>query len=620
MAIVAVVIWQSQQTPAALGERDTVVLADFRNRTGDTMFDDTLNEALGVQLRQSPFLNLLPEQQVQETLRLMGRGPMEPLTPEVASEICQRNQGKAMLGGTVSGIGNRYLLTLSAQECATGNIIAEEAVEAENKDAVLSQLGRAAAAFREKLGESLASIERYDQNIEQATTKSLEALKAYSQGMVTRRKQGDAESVAFFRRAIELDPEFALAHARLGTVYSNQGQTEDAAVHTRRAYELREKASERERLYIIARYHTTIDNDQGKAIEAYRLLLATYPDDYAANSNIGTLYRNTGRMSDALRHLEEAVRIAPMQPLGHLNLGGAYLDEARLDEARREFEEVLKLQDHVGARMMLARVAAYQGDDAAAERYISGVKPPRSESDVAVTRLEIAMYRGRMQEAARLTEDVIRLASDQKRLSQAAERIMSIAIAQAGVGNVDEGRTVRDRLLKADAISDGAADEMVGFSALTGDRQGVAQYLDRAVNHLKSVSRQEDHGSVERGMRALAAYGSGRYQEAYDLAIADGVDYGQRTSIFLAGLSALQLQRWDDAARMFETWVKFGPRVGLTSHQALARILLARAHAGANRASDARRAYEEAFAIWKNADADLPVLQQARQEYQRLAS
>ena len=332
--IVAVILSQSERTPA-LTERDPVVLADFRNRTGDGMFDDTLNEALGVQLRQSPYLNLLPEQQIQATLRLMGRQPMEPLTPEIATEVCQRNGAKAMLAGTVSSVGNRYLLTLSAQDCVGGGIIAEEAVEAENKDVVLTALGRASAVFREKLGESLASVQKYDQNIEQATTRSLEALKAYSQGMTARRTQGDFESVTFFKRAIELDPEFALAHARLGTVLSNLDEGPEAEAAARRAYELRDKVSERERLYIIARFHSTVDRDVEKAIEAYRLLLATYPDDYAANANIGTLYRNQGRNADALRHLEESVRLAPMQPLGHLNLGGGYVDAGRYDDARR---------------------------------------------------------------------------------------------------------------------------------------------------------------------------------------------------------------------------------------------------------------------------------------------
>jgi eukaryotic-like serine/threonine-protein kinase len=617
--IAAALLWQSQQTPA-LAERDTVVLADFRNRTGDAMFDDTLNEALGVQLRQSPFLNVLAEQQVQATMRLMGREPMEPLTPEIATEVCQRSGGKAMLVGTVSGVGSRYLLTLSAQDCQAGTIVAEEAVEAENKDAVLGALGQAAAAFREKLGESLASVQKYDQKIEQATTTSLEALKAYSQGTTTRRTHGDRDSVPFFRRAIELDPDFALAHARLGTVLSNLGDIAEAEAASRRAYELRDKVSERERLYIVARYHTTVDRDQDKAIEAYRLLLATYPDDYAANSNLGTLYRNQGRNTDALHHLEEAVRLAPMQPLGHFNLGGAYFDEGRFDAARREWEEMLRLQEHVGARMALVRLGTFIGDNQLVERHLTATKSAPLSLDVLGTRVDVAVYQGRMREAARLAEDLIRELSDQNRLSQASENVLSLAIFQATTGRLDAARALRDRILSADALGEGAWDELVALAAVMGDRAVIAQYLEPSIKRLQSNVRRDDQQKAERAMRAIAAFGNGRYQEAYDLTLANGVDASQRNGVVLACMSAVRLEHWDDAVRMCETYIAFGPRLGLTSNHALARILLARAHAGAGRAADARRAYEDAFRLWKDADADLPLLVEARAEYQRLTS
>jgi tetratricopeptide (TPR) repeat protein len=617
--IVAVILSQSERTPA-LTERDAAVLSDFRNRTGDAMFDDTLNEALGVQLRQSPYLNLLPEQQVQATLRLMGRQPTETLTPEIASEICQRNGAKAVLGGALSSVGSRYLLTLSAQDCVGGSIIAEEAVEAENKDAVLTALGRGSAAFRERLGESLASVQKYDQSIEEATTRSLEALKAYSQGMTARRTQGDFDSVTFFRRAIELDPEFALAHARLGTVLSNLDQSAESEVAARRAYELRDKVSERERLYIIARFHSTVDRDVDKAIEAYRLLLATYPDDYAANANIGTLYRNQGRNTDALRHLEKSVRLAPTQPLGHLNLGGAYVDEGRFDDARREFEEVLKLQEHPGARQALARLATIDGDRELAERHLAAAKTPRGELDTLGTRVDIAMYSGRIAEAARLGEDLMRGLADQKRLPQASERLLGLALAQASVGRPDLARAIRDRLVKADAIGDIAWDEMVALAALLGEKTSLDTYVTRSMKQVQSAVRPADTQKAERALGALAAYGHGRYAEAYDLAVANGTEPAQRTSVLLAGLSALQLKRWDDATRMLDTYIAFGPRLGLNSNHAVARILLARAHAGAGRTADARKAYDDAFRIWKDADADLPLLVEARREYQNLAS
>ena len=347
-----VILWQSQKTPA-LGSRDSVVLADFRNRTGDAMFDDTLGEALAVQLRQSPFLRLIPEQQVQATLQLMGRQPNDSLTPEIAQQVCQRTGAKATLGGTIASLGSSYVLTLSAQDCVSSEILAEEQVEANAKEGVITSLGQAASRFREKLGESLAMVQRYDQNIEMATTPSLEALKAYTQGMTTRRTQGDFDSVPFFRRAIELDPNFALAHARLGTVLSNLNERGEAIESATRAFNLRDKVSERERLYIEARYHSTVTREVSKAMEAYRLLLGTYPDDYAAHSNLGSLYREQGKQQEAIEHLKEAVRVAPGQPIGRTNLGSAYIVEGRFDEARKEFAEVLKLQENVGSPQWL---------------------------------------------------------------------------------------------------------------------------------------------------------------------------------------------------------------------------------------------------------------------------
>ena len=618
-AIGGFMLWQSQQAPA-LTERDTVVLAEFRNRTGDTMFDDTLSEALAVQLRQSPYLKLLPEQQVQMTLQQMGRQPMERMTPEIAREVCQRAGAKAMLGGTIASIGNSYLLTLGAQDCITGNTIAEEQVQANGKDHVITALGTVASSFREKLGESLASVQRYDQNIEQATTKSLDALKAYSQGMTTRQRQGDFDSLPFFRRAVEIDPDFALAHARLGTVLSNLGQIEEAQKAATRAYELRENSSERERLYIVARYHTTVDRDQDKAIEAYRLLLATYPDDFAANSNIGSLYRNQGRNKEALDHLETAVRLAPNQPVPHLNLGGAYMDEGRLEDARREWEEVLKLQEHVGARMSLVRLATFAGDHQTAERHLAAAKAARGELDALGTRVDIALYRGQMKEAARLANDLVSMLIDQKRLAQASEGLLSLAIAQASTGRIDDARAIRDRLLKADAVGEGATDEMVALAALTGEKAIIDQYLERSIKRLRSSARPEDAQKAERGMRAIAAFGNGREEEAYNLAIANGTDFSQRTGVLLAAMSALRLGRWDDAVKLFDAYIAFGPRLGLASHHGFARIMLARAHAGAGRTAEARNAYEDAFRVWKDADPDLPVLVAARQEYQKLSS
>jgi eukaryotic-like serine/threonine-protein kinase len=618
-AVAAGVLWQSQRTPA-LTERDPVVVADFRNRTGDSMFDDTLSEALAVQLRQSPFLKLLSEQQVQMTLRQMGRDPMEHLTPEIAREVCQRAAAKAMLGGTIAGIGNNYLLTLSAHDCVSGDVLVEEQVTADGKDEVINALGDAVSSFREKLGESLASVQRYDQNIEQATTKSLEALKAYSQGMTTRRTQGDSNSVPFFRRAVELDPEFALAHARLGTVLSNLGQADEAEKATRRSYDLRSKASERERLYIEARYYTTVERSTDKAIEAYNLLLATYPDDYASQANVGGLYRQIGNYQEALRHLEEAVRLGPLQPLGHLSLGGAYLDEGRYTDARREFEEVLKLQDSPGGRTNLLIIGTLTGDQALVDAQLAATKDPGANVEMVAVRAQAAAYRGQMNASARITEELFQIIKDRNRIAVGTESLLSFALNQIAVGRIDEARRQVERVVKSGEVGDAAADEMLAFAALTGDRTLAATYFDRALKRVKESARNEDVAKTERAMRALVAFANRRYDEAYDLAASNGSDPRYVNALYLAGAAALRGQRWNDAVHMFETVAGFGAKLGMSVLAATARVQLARAYAGAERPADARKMYEEAFRLWKDADADMPMLVEARAEYQRLSS
>ena len=622
LAVVAgALLWQSQQTPA-LAARDMVVLADFRNRTGDTMFDDTLSEALAVQLRQSPFLNLVPEQQIQATLRLMGREPSVALTPEIAREVCQRIAAKAMLGGTIASLGNSYVLTLGAQDCRSGETLAEEQVEARAKEEVLASLGQAASRFRERLGESLAMVQRYDQNIEEATTSSLEALKAYSQGMTTRRTQGDFESVALFRRAIELDPSFALAHARLGTVLANLGERAESEKAAARAYELREKVSERERFYIDARYHTTVTRDAAKAMEAYRLLLAIYPDDYAANSNLGILYKQHGRLKEAIAHLEEAVRLAPDQPIGRANLADSYMSADRLDEARREFEAVLKLQDTMSARAGLFRLATLTGDQALADAQVAAVSGRRDEFEMIALRAQAACFRGQMNEAARLGDDLFRRIQSLNRLQLAGENFAALGIAHASVGRHDLARAEVDRLHRHDMISEGSTDELVALAAALGDADLAKKYFDRALQHMRKVALPETADRGERAVRALEALAAKRNQQAYDYAIGVGVqaepDPLEQLTLVVGGLAALRLQQWDDATKAFQELSANRRKLGISPMVGVVHVMLGRAHAGAGRTAAARKAYEEAFTIWKVADPDLPLLLEARREYERL--
>ena len=615
--IAGVMLWQSQRTPA-LRMRDTVVLADFRNRTGDAMFDDTLGEALGVQLRQSPFLNLLPEQQIQTTLQQMGREQSEALTPEVAREVCQRTASKAMLGGTIAMLGSSYVLTLAAQNCVDGTTLAEQQVQAASKEEVITKLGQAASTLRETLGESLASVKRYNADIEQATTRSLDALKAYTMGMAARRTAGDFDSVPFFRRAVEQDPDFALAHARLGTVLSNLGERDEAKKAASRAYELRDKVSERERLYIEARYFTTVTRDQLKAIESYRLLLATYPDDYAGHSNLGSLYRDRNMMPEAIRHLEEAVRLAPGQPIGRTNLGFAYLAEDRFPEARREFEEVLKLQESTSARNGLFTIATLTNDAALADAQVQAVKGRRDEADLTALRAQAAGYRGQMKEAERLSDELFRQVQGTTKISQAAQSLIELAITQGLAGRTDVARAQLERVQKLAAIPDNATYEVIALSAILNDPKMAAAYAERAVQAVRKSSSPEALVQNETAGKSLVALAAGRTQEAYNLAIAAGVNPGQHNAPFVAGVAALRLQKWDDAAKAFQTMIDNRKFMGMSSLVGAGYIMLGRAHAGAHRTAEAKQAYEEAFSLWKQGDADMPLLVDARNEYSAL--
>jgi tetratricopeptide (TPR) repeat protein len=618
----AVVLWQVRSTPA-LTDQDTVVLAEFMNRTGDSMFDGTLSEALAVQLRQSPFLKLLPEAQVDATLRLMGRDPMAVVTPEVAREICQLTASKATLSGSIACLGSSYVITLRALECMSGSTLAEEQVQATSKEEVIAALGAAVTDFREQLGESLSMVQRYDSKLEAATTPSLEALKAYSQGIQVRRTEGDAASVPFFRRAIELDPEFALAHARLGTVLSNLGDLPESQKAATRAYELRDRVSERERLYIEARYHTTVTRDQAKAIEVYRLLTATYPDDYAAYTNLGSLYRARLMIDEAVAALEQAVRLAPDQPIGRTNLAGAYIDAGRLEDAKREYEAALALLDSTLTRGALFVTASFLGDTALADAQIAAVRGRRDEAEILPSRASVALYQGRNGEAARLADEYFQALtlSGSPRLKSAAELWLVFAISHAMVGRADLARAEIARLRDNNLLTDGTADELVALGALLGDRQLSAQYLEASIEHAQRTAAPEDRDKRVRAMRACDLIAAGRYQEAYDLtSTLSTTDRSQRDTLLIAGVAAMRLKRWPDAIRYLEALRSANFMLGPTSVPAAARIMLARAYAASQRTADARQAYEEAFEIWKDADADLPILVEARKEYAALGT
>jgi len=612
--------YRSVTTPA-LTEKDTVVLSSVVNRTGDVMFDDTLGEALALQLRQSPFLTVVADQQVQSTLRLMGRDPSEPITAEIGRDVCQRAGGKALLGGTIAMLGSAYVVTLNAQDCVDGNVIAEEQVQADSKETVLAALGTAVSVFREKLGESLGSIQRYDAKIEEASTPSLEALKAYSQGLRTRRTSGDFDSVPFFRRAIELDPEFALAYARLGTVYANLGQGDEARKMTAKAYEFRAKVSEVERLYIEARYYTTVEVDIQKAIEAYQVWLAAYPNDYTALANSALLLRQRGDAAEALRNQEAATRVAPEEPIAWRNLGDSYLNMGRFADARKALETALALQNNAGGRASLFALATLTGDQALADAQAAAVAGSRDEVDFMTVQIRAAAFTGKMQQMADLAGVWQSRMETASRRNQVGQIIANIAINEALVGLSDRANARIQSALANELLQENAIDERMVVAAINRDGRTARALMPQALAELRRQSAGNPAiGTIERAYRALLALAEGKPSDAVPLLEPLTFTPENADAIGMWTIAKIQLEDWPAAIKGLTSLTEDTWQRGLGTTKAFAMVHLARAHVATGNPAEARKAYQAFFDFWKAADPDVPLLVQAREEFSKLGS
>ncbi len=316
-------LYYRSRPAAPLTEKDTIVLADFDNKTGDSVFDDALKQALAVQLGQSPFLNILSDRKVEETLHLMGRPSTERITRDVARELCIRTGSKALLVGAISNLGGQFVVGVDAIGCSSGDTLAKEQEEAGTKADVLKALGKAASSLRGKLGESLATIQKFDVPVE-ATTPSLEALKAFSMGITTFRAKGNAEAIPFYKRALELDPNFAVAYASLGLVYGNLGQASLAAENIKKAYELRDRVSEREKYRISALYYERVTGELEQAGQVYELWGKSYPQDPIPPGNLAVIYTELGQYEKALAADVDSQNLKP-DAIGYSNLADTYL-------------------------------------------------------------------------------------------------------------------------------------------------------------------------------------------------------------------------------------------------------------------------------------------------------
>ena len=429
LAIIAAVgyyAWNATRTPA-FTERDTVVVADFANSTGDPVFDEALKQALSVQLQQTPYLTLLPDVRVQRTLKLMQRQPDQPFTPPVARELCQRVGAKATVEGSIASIGSSYVVTIGVHNCQTGEALAEQQAQAAAKEQVLGKLGEAVTALRRRLGESLASIQKYDVPVTEATTSSLEALKAYGLANKTRYIRGDEASIPFFQKAIELDPNFALAYAKLGVVSANTGKVDDARKYAQKAYEMKDRVSEYERLYITWNYNSRVLRDPKLALASLELMTASYPRDYAAQNNLGVYYIGHAQFEEAAKHYRAAIELAPDEPLPMANLAYSLYFLGQRQEANTWVEKSLATRPD-GSLAITRWAAALRSGDPDTDKYKEAARKVAQPDDMLTAEGTFAVWEGRLNDYRRILDQLVthaRAAHDQDRvgLLEASGRI-----------------------------------------------------------------------------------------------------------------------------------------------------------------------------------------------------
>jgi serine/threonine protein kinase/tetratricopeptide (TPR) repeat protein len=607
---------------ASLTGKDTVVITDFANSTGDPVFDGTLKQALAVDLEQSPFLNILSDRKVGETLKLMGRPTTEHVTADVARELCVRTGSKAILAGSISSLGTQYVVGLEAVACSTGDTLAKEQAEAASKEGVLKALSTAATSLRGKLGESLASVQKFDVPVE-ATTPSLEALKAYSMGITTGRTRGDAEAIPFMKQALELDPNFAIAYAGLAVSYGNLGQASLAADNAKKAYDLRDRVSEREKYRISALYFDDGTSEVEKATEAYELWAKSYLRDMVPHMNLGFIYSALGQYDKAIAETEAAQRLEPTIN-GYGNLASNYVTVNRLKDARQTLQEAQQKNfDGFVVRGDLYSLAFLSGDTAEMERQVAwAAGRPGEEDRMLNTHADTQAYYGRLEKA----RDLARRAADSAVRADAKETgaqwLAFQALREAELGNA---AAARQGVAHALALAPGR--DVKVLSALVLARSGenaqsrtileALQRSDPTNTYLKVYWFPVIEASIAMAQQAPdQAIVALEPSLPYELG---GPPPGTAMyPAYIRGLAYLAQRNGSAAAAEFQ---KFLDHPGIVQNfllGSLAHLQLGRAYAISGDTAKAKTAYKDFLTLWKDADPDIPILKQAKAEYEKL--
>jgi len=611
-----------------LTERDTIVLADFTNSTGDAVFDGALKQGLAVQLTQSPFLSILSDEKVADTLELMGRAPGARLTPDVARDLCQRASSKVYLSGSIATLGSQYVLGLSAVNCQTGDSIAQEQVQAARKEDVLKTLGAASAGLRKKLGESLSSIEKYDTPIDCATTPSLEALKAFSLANKTAREISNVAAIPFFKQAIELDPNFAMAYAALGAEYIGLGESGQAAENLQKAYDLRHRVSEREKFYITTLFHTGVAGDLETANQTCELWARTYPRDYMPHLVRGLNYEYLGLYDKAVSEDLEALRLNPDTAILYSNLMEVYTPLNDLEEAKATYRRALERRLEGPFLHSDLYVVAFLEDDAAEmQRQISLASDmPAAEDWLFTLQSDTAAFSGHLAKAQEFSHRAVESARRSDLNETGALWQINAALRDVEFANIDRARReIRE------AMSLASSRDIQTISALALARAGDAV---RAAALADDLQKRFPANTTLRGywlpsIRAAIDLDRGDPAQAIkvlDAAIPHEFGYPQPQfeggsllyPAYLRGLSYLRLHRGTEAAAEFQKFLTSRATVVNCPLGALARLQLGRAYALQGDTPKARAMYQDFLALWKDADPDIPILKQANAEYGKL--
>ena len=605
----------------ALTERDSILIADFVNTTADPVFDGTLKKALAVDLGQSPYLNVFPEQKIRQTLQFMGRGPTDRITSDVGREICQRDGIKAMLNGSIDSVGGQYVITLEASNVSSGDSLGRQQVQADRKEDVLNALHGAATKLRGQLGESLSMVQKYDMSLSQATTSSLDALKALSLADAKHNSGDELAALPDYQRAIEIDPNFAMAYARLGTVYNNLQQSKLSEQNRQKAFELRDRASEREKLYITAHYYA--DGGQlEKGISAYELYRQTYPRDSIPYNNLAVIYNQLGQFDNGLENAKRAVELDPDQLNGYGQLAWAYAGLNRIEEARA----TLKAQfQHKGsfasAHVFLASLDWCEGKDADMEKELQlASSTPDGTLAVLGFRSGLATVRGQLVKAREYTRESKEVL-DRLHLQGAEDFESQVASSDALAGN--RSQAVKDA---NEALQTSRTLNVMGNVALT---LAIAREDQQALALADEIQRTHPNDTlainvIVPSVRAIVALLPANSAKADP---AKAIDYlntaalyaRANTGVFYTrGLAYELAGRYAEAEQDFQKVMDLKTRSGPDILFVACQLEMGRLYHKQSDIPKARIAYQNVLAAWKDADPDLPMLHEAKAEYAKL--